>query len=418
MSRILIAWELGANWGHLSRLSPLAASLKSRGHSVLAMVPDVAAASTALGAADVTFIQSPGHVGVRPVGARATGYADVLLSQGWEDRSALWGMLQAWINIYRLFRPDVIVLDYAPTARLAAEVSRIPTVMTGSGYELPPATSPLPPFPGFSWATQEAAAASERRVLDSTNAVLRACHAEPILALRQLLDADARFLTTFAELDQYGPRAGERYIGPMADPRQGRSIDWPTGSQRRVFAYLRPDVPDFAIILEGLAAGETGVIAYVPGIARDTLIRLGNPRCVLCTEPVQFSTVFQAADACLSYASAGTVTMALLYGVPQLMVPVHIESQLTAQRVALQGMGRVLQKPKSSNDVVLSLHQLLDSTDTRLRAREFAERHRAWSAAAAIGVVVDAIEAQCARTLRQTAAPRARFRANAAGVVQ
>jgi UDP:flavonoid glycosyltransferase YjiC (YdhE family) len=415
MSRILIAWELGANWGHISRLSPLAARLKSRGHSVLAMVRDVAAASATLGAVDVTFIQSPSHTGVRPIGTRATGYADVLLSQGWSDRSALWGMLQAWMNVYRMFRPDVIVLDYAPTARLAAEVSKIPTVMIGSGYELPPATSPLPPFPGFEWATQEAAAASELRVLDNVNEVLRACRAEPLSALRQLLEADDRFLCTFAELDHYGPRSDERYIGPLTDPLQGRSIDWPTGAQRRVFAYLRPDVPELTTILEGLAAADAGVIAYVPGIGSEIVSRLSTPRCVFCTEPVQFAALFESADVCLSYAPAGTVTMALLCGVPQLMVPVHIESQLTAQRVALQGMGRVLQKPESSHEVVHSLNQLLDSRDTRLRAREFAERHRGWCATAAIGTVVDAIEARCPRNTGQVAPPRTRLAMSATG---
>src|SRR5271167_3595092 len=40
---------------------------------------------------------------------------------------------------------------------------------------------------------------------------------------------------------------------------------------------------------------------------------------------------------------------------------------------------RILQKPKSSNEVTLSLHRLLDSRDIHLRARAFAERHRGWS---------------------------------------
>jgi UDP:flavonoid glycosyltransferase YjiC (YdhE family) len=392
MSRILIAWEMGHNLGHLSRLVPLATRLKSRGHSVLAVVRDVAAASATLGPENVTFIQSPQPTGVQATTASATGYADLLLSQGWSDQSALWGMLKSWITLYGIFQPEVVVLDYAPTARLAAIVCKIPTVLIGTGFELPPATDPLPCFPGISGATRDAASVSEQRVLKNVNAVLRAFHVEPLGALRPLVEAEARFLATFAELDHYGLRQDEQYIGPLADPRLGRAIEWPTGSRKRVFAYLRPEGTELPMILEGLATAEACVIAYVPGVPRETLARFSTSRCVFSAEPVRYATVFEAADACVSYAPAGTVTTALLNGVPQLMLPVHRESQLTAQRVRLQGLGRILRDPQSPSQVKNALHELLSDTETRLRARGFAERHQGFSAANAAGTVVEAIE--------------------------
>jgi UDP:flavonoid glycosyltransferase YjiC (YdhE family) len=400
---------MGRNWGHLSRLVPLAIQLKSRGHCVLAVVRDIATASATLGPADVTFVQSPCHTGVQAISANATGYADMLLSQGWSDRSALWGMLQAWITVYRMFQPDVVVLDYAPTARLAATVSKIPAVLIGSGFELPPATNPLPQFPGTSWATPEAASVSEHRVLDNVNAALRASRAEPLCALQPLVEGDCRFLTTFAELDHYGPREQERYIGPLADPREGRAIEWPTGSKKRVFAYLRPEVAALPTIFEGLAAADFSVIAYVPGIPSDTLARFSTPRCVFSAEPVQYASVFEEADVCLSYAPAGTVTTALLHGVPQLMIPVHIESQLTAQRVESQGLGRILRNPQSSHQVTQALHELSSAIDTRLRARGFAERHRGSSAAAAAETVVESIEMICGQNTGHSEPSRPRL---------
>jgi UDP:flavonoid glycosyltransferase YjiC (YdhE family) len=294
-----------------------------------------------------------------------------------------------------MFRPDVIVLDFAPTARLAAMLLEIPSVLIGTGFELPPATNPLPPVPGFSWATQEAAAISEQRVLENVNAVLRAGRAKPLAALRSLVEADSRFLTTFAELDHYGPREHDRYVGPLADPRHGARIDWPAGAQRRIFAYLRPEVPELPALLEGLAAADAGVIAYVPGISGELSACFSTPRCVFSPEPVQYASLFEEGDLCLSYAPAGTVTAALLSGIPQLMIPMHLESQLTAQRVASQGMGRILSTPKSPTQVTQSLHDALGARDQRLRARAFAERHRGSSAAAAAAVVVESIESLC-----------------------
>jgi UDP:flavonoid glycosyltransferase YjiC (YdhE family) len=406
MSRILLVWELGRHLGHVSRLLSVATRLKARNHSVLAAVRDIPSASTVLGSAEVSFIQCPWQTGVPQTATRMTGYADLLLSQGWNDQSALWGTLQAWITIYRLFRPDVIVLDFAPTARLAALLTKIPTVLIGTGFELPPATNPLPPIPGFSWATEEAAAASEQRVLENVNAVLRTGRATPMTSLRPLVEGEGRFLTTFAELDHYGSREHERYVGPLADPLEGRRVDWPAGSQRRIFAYLRPEVPELPIFLEGLAGADAGVIAYVPGISGEQLARFSTPRCVFSADPVRYATVFEEADVCLSYAPAGTVTAGLLHGVPQLMVPVHLESQLTAQRVASQGMGRLLRTPTSPAQVTQSLHEMLGARDQRLRARGFAERYRGSNAAAAAEAVVHAIESLCSANINRSAARR------------
>jgi len=418
VSRILLAWELGRHLGHVSRLLPLAKRLKAHNHSVLAVVRDIPSASEILGPADVTFIQCPWHTGVQNPAARISGYADLLLSQGWSDQSALWGMLQAWITIYQMFRPDVVVLDFSPTARLAAMLLKIPSVLIGTGFELPPAMNPLPPVPGFPWATQEAAEASERQVLGNINAVLRACRAEPLGALRSLIEADHRFLTTFPELDHYGARKGERYIGPLADPQHGRRIDWTDGSHNRVFAYLRNDVPELAMLLEGLAAADADVLAYVPGISSESVARFSSRRCIFTSEPVQYGPVFAHADACLSYAPAGTVTAGLLFGVPQLMIPVHMESQLTAQRVASQGMGRILSEPKSSNEVTQSLHDLLGTRDVRLRARGFAERHRDSSAAAAADEVVQSIEELCGANFNHRSARDRRITQPATSTLQ
>jgi regulator of protease activity HflC (stomatin/prohibitin superfamily) len=41
---------------------------------------------------------------------------DILRAQGWGDRRILAGLTEGWINLYRIFRPDIVVADYAPTA--------------------------------------------------------------------------------------------------------------------------------------------------------------------------------------------------------------------------------------------------------------------------------------------------------------
>jgi hypothetical protein len=43
------------------------------------------------------------------------GYSDILRAQGWGDRRILAGLTEGWINLYRIFRPDIVAADYAPT---------------------------------------------------------------------------------------------------------------------------------------------------------------------------------------------------------------------------------------------------------------------------------------------------------------
>jgi UDP:flavonoid glycosyltransferase YjiC (YdhE family) len=392
MSRILLAWELGRNLGHLARLLPLAKRLKARGHSTLVAAQNMASAARVLGPEGIAFVQSPLHIPVRKDDFQATSYADLLWSQGWDDRAQLWGRLQAWVNLYRMFQPEVMVLDYSPTACLAARLMKIPRVLIGTGFELPPALDPLPPFPGYSGATRELAAAAEQRVLDNVNEVLSACSAEPLNALKAVVDGDRRLLTTFAELDHYGPRAGERYIGPLSNPADGRKIDWPSGTKKRVFAYLRPEMGDLTAILEGLAEADVNLIAYAPGVPNSVVDRFRQEDRVFTSEPVQYEQLFASTDLCVSYGSAGTVTTALLNGVPQLVRPIHRETQLTAHCIKRLGVGAMLPRVFDSAEFAASVNRLLHGIEYKLCARQFAHRYRLVNAAEAAEEVVKIIE--------------------------
>lgn len=393
MSRILLAWELGRNLGHLARLLPLATRLKAHGHSTLVAARNMASAASVLGPEGITFVQSPLHTGARKGDFQSTSYADLLWSQGWDDRAELWGRLHAWINLYRMFRPEVVVLDYSPTACLAARIFKIPRVLIGSGFELPPALDPLPPFPGYLWATPERAVAAEQRVLDVVNGVLSACGVEPLDALKEIIEGDERFLTTFAELDHYWPRAGERYIGPLSNPTHGRRIDWPSGTKKRAFIYLRPEMGDSAAILKGLVEADVSLIAYAPGAPNSIVDRFRSADRIFTSEPVQYESLFANADLCVSYGSAGTVTTALLNGVPQLIRPIHIETQLTAHCVEHLGVGCVLPSTSSSAQFAARANRLLNGIEYKLRARQFAHRHRLVNAGQAADEVVETIEA-------------------------
>jgi UDP:flavonoid glycosyltransferase YjiC (YdhE family) len=278
MARILCAWELGLALGHLTRLAPTARALKERGHVVLLAVRDVGGAASVLGPAGLPFVQAPFTQGAPAQSEGPANYAELLLSQGWHARDALWGLVYSWLNLFRTFRPDLLVVDHSPSALLAARAARLPCVQIGNGFEIPPAVSPLPSIRVWERVPEERLARSEQAALATANAVLGAFKGPPLERLAELFDIQGKVYATFAELDHYGERAGVDYAGPVYSLSLGTRVDWPLGAGPRVFAYLRPTVEGVEQMLGALADFHGQVICAALGFSAATVERFESER--------------------------------------------------------------------------------------------------------------------------------------------
>lgn len=405
MSRILLAWELGSNLGHLSRLLPLAQRLKGRGHEVLVAVRDLVLATEILAPAGLRFVQSPTDQRAGATSRPPQSYADILLLQGWESPPRLWGLVQAWGNLLRLFRPDAAVFDYAPTALLAARILGLRSALLGTGFELPPLEAPLPPFPGLDALAAESSRAADAQALASANRVLEAYEAAPVAALCELFRTDRRWLTTFAELDQYGPRPGETYVGPIGNVDRGEPVEWPPGFRHRALAYVRPGMAGLPQILRALAGEQdVAVICAAPGASPEVSQGLRRPGFQFVPRPVSFQALLPQTSVLVSYAPAASVAQSLLEGIPQLMAPAHVEAQMTAVRVASLGAGLMLRGGEAEQQIAAALRRVLDDPRFKVRALEFASRHRTFDPSAACERIVTEIERLGAGGARDDAA--------------
>jgi UDP:flavonoid glycosyltransferase YjiC (YdhE family) len=404
MSRILLAWELGSNLGHLSRLLPLARGLKERGHDVLVAARDLVLATEVLAPAGIRFVQSPAEGRARATLRPPQSYADVLLMQGWESAPKLWGLVQAWGNLLRLFGPDAVALDYAPGALLAARILGLRSAQLGTGFELPPLETPFPPFAGFGGADRESVKAADAQALATANRVLEAYEAPPLVALCDLFRTQCRWLTTFAELDQYGPRAEETYVGPIGRVDGGEVAEWAPELPHRVLAYLRRGTAGLPQVLRALAGErDAAVICAAPGVSPEVLQGLSRPGFQFVPRPVRFERLLPQASVFVSYAPAATVAESLVYGIPQIMVPAHVEAQMTAVRVASLGAGLMLRGEETEQQISMALRRVLDDPRFKVRALEFASRHRSFDPLAACDRIVTEIEALAAGGAREQA---------------
>jgi UDP:flavonoid glycosyltransferase YjiC (YdhE family) len=372
MARILIAWEFGRNLGHIARDLPLARAARDAGHEVLWALPNLRAGVAELADEGFTLLQTPW---VRPAtrAARApANFADMLLCEGYDDPPAVLGALHGWMALMKLARPAALVYDYAPTALLAAHVARVPSLVLGSGFLVPPLVSPLPSFQPWADTPAPVLAEAEARLVGRLNDAARPFGGAPLGRLADLYGQATQCLTTFEELDPFGPRPGARYYGPMFALGRQAALDWTTTGRPRIFAYLRPEVPGCEALLTALQGMDADVVCALPGLPPAWAQRFDRVR--FHAGAVDMDRLLPGADAAITSGS-GTIPTCLLAGVPVLVAPQFVEQYLAGLRLQEFGAGLTVFRPEPPAVYRALLERLVTDPALRAQARVFAARH-------------------------------------------
>ena len=167
-------------------------------------------------------------------------YAYILYNVGWADAATLGPLVAGWRNAFRLLQADLVVADHSPTALLAARSMGLPAIVWGSGFCLPPNTTPLPDMMPWRQTPPEQVRRVEATVLGAANAVRARHGTRPLACLADLFyQGPQRFLLALPDLDHYPACSGEMYRG-WPPPEPGLVPDWTACGGPRVFAYLKP----------------------------------------------------------------------------------------------------------------------------------------------------------------------------------
>jgi UDP:flavonoid glycosyltransferase YjiC (YdhE family) len=392
-----MAWELGANFGHISHQLPVARALRRDGHEVLFAVRDTSIAAELLTREKFPYVQAPRCLrAMRPL-KPLMSYAELLLGEGYGIPSVLLGQLAAWTELLRLAGTTVVVADHSPTAILAARVASVAAVAVGSGFCIPPDAHPLPSFRPWMSVSEKRLAHSDAAAVQSINAAMRVLGGKR--DLEKLSDAfaiDARILMTFAELDHYGARSGaEQYVGPMYGNLNAPRVEWTT-SRKRVVAYLRNRVPGLRQLLAALAASDAEVICAFPGISRAQAEKASTGSLRVIPHSIDLEHLLPQADLTITTAGVATTSQSILAGVPLLLVPSNADQQLLAMRAEKMGVALVSDGKRNQATFADQIHRLIAADACRDRAREFARVHAGFNpgaAAAAAAAVIERVAA-------------------------
>ena len=391
MASILFAWELGGDYGHLSRLLPVARELVARGHSVTFVVRDLMGAETILSPHGMRALQAPLWLGKVTNLPEPISYSELLMHFGYLNAQALTGIARAWRNLVDIIKPDLLVLDHAPTALLASRGLALRRMNFGDGFCIPPAIRPLPPF---RWWQRENGARlldSEQHALTNANAVLLALGAPPMLCLADLLRCDDNLFCTFAELDHYTQRGAQDYLGPIFSLGQGADVHWPAAPGPRVFAYLKAGYPGLEAALGALHGLHASVLVHAPGVARKTVQQFTSARMSFSVPPLSMDQLRATCHLALCHGGGGTTAAMLLAGKPLMLFPMHMEQAMTARRLTDLGVA-VTVVPQATGQLPRLLKRALENPDLGLAAQGFAQRHAGYSQDDSISRAADRCE--------------------------
>jgi UDP:flavonoid glycosyltransferase YjiC (YdhE family) len=367
--RVLFAWELGANLGHLAPLASLPAAMADRGVEAWFCVRDLGSAALALPcprASNVRVLQAPqwprhrhwGHAG------KLADLTDILAHAGAADGASLTAMMAAWAELIGLVRPDVIVADHAPALLALTHGGPAPVISIGSPFLMPPIlggrfaplhASSAPQVP------PEALAQTLRKARQEFG-LSGPAHATDIFRTRD------RFVFGLSEFDPYRSSRQE----PLFDPPEGLPDYTPPPDSPRLFVYGGNDIPFFDVLVQALAGLNVPIEAHFRGENGPAahLLRLRGH--VVHDTPRPLAEILPRVSHVLSLGGLGASQAALAAGRPQLVAPRHDEAMFNVRVLTELGVAQQLWPDAGEHNLRKQIHAFIASGPRLAAAKEAA----------------------------------------------
>ncbi len=335
MTRALLGWELGGGQGHIHRLAAIARSLCSYG-----IEPIFALKNFHPKGLDFPWkvLQAP----LSPMKAieesdrdhKSYLFTDILHIYGFRHPD-LHFHIKAWKNLIALVKPTFVIAEFAPALVLASRSLSVPVIVTGNSFSVPP---PVIDFPAL---RESVPIASRCRQSEVSEVVYQVTGFDAPLG--QLLNGDRSFIFSIPELDFYRDvRHGAEYVG-MHNAPFPQNIGDEHGS---FWSYLSTDWPHYQLVMNKLQPDN----------------KFGA-----------LENVLKGKSLAIHHGGSTTTTACLLMGIPQLLLPKHLEQWLNASALARLGVAQIITHPTAE-----SLKTSVMSTLFH-KASEQAQRFSSWN---------------------------------------
>ena len=372
---ILIAWELGGGLGHITRISSIAAGFIAECCRVSLCLKDLSRAYEFVSHLPIGLYQAPAWLPQLRTDREPVCSSDILLHHGYGSAKGLFSLTMAWQSLFEILQPDLLVLDYAPTALLAARGWDMPKIVISSGFgERSPG---LPDLCLRPWHEQgkELTLASEKLVVSVANRVLIKRGARLLKRVSDIYQVDHFFLFMIPEIDMQKDWESATYLRPPEEPGRMEPAAWPQGAGQKVFAYLKPSSVHCLATIQSIAELDCVGLIVCAGLSKKVMERFKRPGLEILTEPRYITKALEGADVVVCHAGKNTISQALLVGKPVLLIPEQLEQFLNSLQVEKQGAGTYIRKDASQDQIRDALAQLMNESRFREASQSLAKRN-------------------------------------------
>ncbi|MCJ2050694.1 glycosyltransferase [Methylobacterium sp. J-070] len=375
------------SWGTTGNLSPVltaARQLRRAGHRPRVMAdPAMGGEVEAAGFPFVGWRRAPTGTAADP--ADFSDLADWL-------RQAMFAPAGAYAadtldEIRRLPTDAVLSIDLLVGCALAAEVAGIPHAVLSPHISIRPLPGMPPAASGLAPPRTEAERVAVNAATDAIvsamesgrpalNAARRSFGLPPVASAFAHFERSERVLLAISrafDFDAAMLPANYRYIGPLLD-----APIWSRGARTAWSGMGRPRI---------LVAGSTGaqnqtdllrqIVRAVGTVEAETIVTTGPnveagdldaPDTLRVVATASHEDLMTEADLVICQGGHGTVSRALLHGVPLLVIPLARDQADNAARIALRGAGLRLPAAASAGEIAAAVHRLLAEPGFRTAA--------------------------------------------------
>lgn len=361
MSKIVLAWELGDGLGHVTRLLKIARALRTHGHDCIIVARDIETAGIIAQRAGFDTIAAP-PMSIQLAAAKGRDPAsasDILAFIGFTEPHRLAPMVRAWDALIRRLDPDLVILDYAPTVRLAIGQSR-PVIVVGDGFTIPPSLhGECPKF------RQTPKLIDEDDVLSTIQSVQSEYGGWCPRQLPELFAGHRTFIITLPMLDCFGDIRNDSAVGPLvAVPKL---ID---GTPKfDYFAYLSMTARGIENVLNALVKSDLQGSLFLRDSTPKQRDRLRALNLTVHERPQDMAEMASISRIIIHHGGIGTCEVLLGMGRPQLIVPRHVEQRLNARVLVKKGIAKSIDRLVEIKTKEITAEIIAVSKDQDLAAR-------------------------------------------------
>ncbi|MBW8829991.1 MAG: hypothetical protein JF606_11250 [Burkholderiales bacterium] len=376
MAKILLTWEAGAYLGHEMLVTTAAVQVREAGHDVVIYSPHDAQPNEAARRAGIRWEHVSNVLDERlpQTGVTWESRATTLWNFGFHSVDIIRDRFHAWDVILQREQPNVVALQAAPFAQLAASVGGYPSVEFGIGFDVPPRQSPFPAFRSTDRFDVPDALQLERSICDRIARVLGSPASRT--ALHDLVSGQKRLVVSIRELDHYDgiDDNSREFVGPLPVVELGAARPKWLRGKPRVLAYVRAPLLDAPQLLKSIAGLRGDAVVICLG-ADEATVKLAHALGIrVQLAPVSIGDLLPTADLVISH-GGGLMAEAAIRGRPCLALPSHYEQFMTAATLKRRRLG-VMVNPKEPALYERALRHVLADPDVRRNTAAVSARYR------------------------------------------